>query len=540
MVIMETKKFEEAIGLFKNIDDRIVGLHQVVLDNKTAVNQYTLDDGRIYEVPFRSADLGKLSSELLEPQKFYFPQDEQDIEEICAEMIRKMTLYLEFKEIYRYLSFRYKSGELTESDFIEPMKKILETARKQIEKGAQFAAKVAPLWFGHYVPGFPRYTGGNPYNIYGVDHKYDYLLKPDEKYMASKRDLILYIATSENPFIPSEQDIYSSSELSNILKKKSSRNVENKGNNSEVKKETLDKPNNETSEKKSEHEEPVAVTQNNQDKVSQFVNSYNTLTSEFYKYREKVSSGKYSTGEAPKLLETINHLQTQLKLLYNSISEKEYNEYFETLSDLSERLNGHIKYLNAALSIFSQPRKEAVNKDNISETKKETLDKINNGTSEKKSEHEDQVVVTQNKQENASTKVPISDRKVERTDKKLDELKSEGNIEKRKPEETNTPVQTQSERKEIDDKIAQFMQLYNKMVNEFNTYREKVKNGIYNTRDAEELQYVVQYLQRQLKLLENTISKEEYYEYYKNLKSYQERLESHLDHVKSLTSTFRR
>lgn len=136
--------------------------------------------------------------------------------------------------------------------------------------------------------------------------------------------------------------------------------------------------------------------------------------------------------------------------------------------------------------------------------------------------------------------MPISDRKVERTDKKLDELKSEGNIEKRKPEETNTPVQTQSERKEIDDKIAQFMQLYNKMVNEFNTYREKVKNGIYNTRDAEELQYVVQYLQRQLKLLENTISKEEYYEYYKNLKSYQERLESHLDHVKSLTSTFRR
>ena len=264
------------------------------------------------------------------------------------------------------------------------------------------------------------------------------------------------------------------------------------------------------------------------------------MTSEFYKYREKVSSGKYSTGEAPKLLETINHLQTQLKLLYNSISEKEYNEYFETLSDLSERLNGHIKYLNAALSIFSQPRKEAVNKDNNSETKKETLDKINNGTSEKKSEHEDQVVVTQNKQENASTKVPISDKKVERTDKKLDELKSEGNIEKRKPEETNIPVQTQSERKEIDDKIAQFMQLYNKMVNEFNTYREKVKNGIYNTRDAEELQYVVQYLQRQLKLLENTISKEEYYEYYKNLKSYQERLESHLDHVKSLTSTFRR
>jgi len=268
---------------------------------------------------------------------------------------------------------------------------------QQIENNAKFAATVAPLWFGNYIPGLPIYTGGNPYNIHGVDHKYDYLLNPDQKYMANKRDLILYIAISKNPVIPAEQDIYNASELSNILKKKLSKEAKKTGNNTEVKKETLDKTNTEILKEKVEKEEtPVVMPSQNKkeevaqetptidsivekidkkiaeleekerlektnittqseinDKTEQFRQLYNILVSGFNEYKAKGDNGIYDPEKAQELLDIDYYLQRQLPLLANTISEREYNEYFKTLKSY-ERLEEHIAALNSALSVFNR------------------------------------------------------------------------------------------------------------------------------------------------------------------------------------------
>ncbi|MBQ9267519.1 MAG: hypothetical protein IJ217_04500 [Clostridia bacterium] len=193
-------------------------MEEIPQNEKSEIHRYTLKDGTIYEVPFnKQLALQSMATELIQDPSFTMPQSADGIGKMCRDMIKKMRLYLELKELHRYTSSLAKMEGKT-FPYSESLKGVLDYSKESIEGSAELAAKLAPAWYGHDVPGVPHYYGGNPNNIFGVDHKYDYLLKPEQRYIARERDLIYGIAASRKPYIPSEATIYNSSEMSNIAK----------------------------------------------------------------------------------------------------------------------------------------------------------------------------------------------------------------------------------------------------------------------------------------------------------------------------------
>ena len=210
----------ETVDLLEDITDKIISVEEQEVDEKTAIHRYTLSDGTIYEVPFKKeVDLQEIFTSLLEKPKIQIAQDEYGIEKMCKAMIERMRNHLVLKELYRYLKTCDKL-EGQSSEYLNPFVSVLEVSSKYINYNSKVAAKLAPLWFRRDVPGLPHYNGRNPYNIFGVDHKYDYLLKPDQKYFSDYRNLILIIAKNFEPFIPSEEFVYASSDYANIAEAK--------------------------------------------------------------------------------------------------------------------------------------------------------------------------------------------------------------------------------------------------------------------------------------------------------------------------------
>ena len=202
------------IGLFDDILVNTKKLETIKKDDNKSVHRYKMKDGTIYEVPYREdRDYRTMAGGLLEKPMLFLPNSSHEIEQLCKGFLEYMRSFLEVKEFYRYNSYMSNSNEA-----LQVLKDVLSFAEETIKSNALIVARLAPTWLGMSVPGIPPYHGDNPYNIHGVDHKYDYLLKPDQKYIANERDLILTMAVSRSPYIPSETDLYNSSELHNIAK----------------------------------------------------------------------------------------------------------------------------------------------------------------------------------------------------------------------------------------------------------------------------------------------------------------------------------
>lgn len=203
----------ERIDLFESIDDKIVKTENVYSDDKTTVIKYTFSDGREYVTSQnKNINIEKIMETIMDNQMFKMPNNPEGIEKFCTSIIKKMEAYLDLKNTFRIISVE-NPVEANKSGY----KYILNTLEKSIKSNLEFAAKVSPLWFGHVVPGFPEYHGANPYNIFGVDHKNDYLLEDNAKYLKKERDLILALATSNVPLKISEQELIECTSKVNAL-----------------------------------------------------------------------------------------------------------------------------------------------------------------------------------------------------------------------------------------------------------------------------------------------------------------------------------
>ena len=199
-----------AIGLFDKIDDQIKSIVEIrkndknqsttetQKEDKVMVFKVTLENGEEFFMPYDSnLDIEEVVCYFFEDKNYSFPRDHYDIEKFCSEIIKSMTYYYNLK-VFKRITSSPDPEDTTLDD-------VLGKAQTVLTAQLDLAAKLSPLWFGNPVSGFPMYNGGNPRNIFGVDHKHDYLLKPEEQFLSKKRDLIYSLASSKTPVIPTEQ-----------------------------------------------------------------------------------------------------------------------------------------------------------------------------------------------------------------------------------------------------------------------------------------------------------------------------------------------
>ena len=217
---------EKKVGLFEDINSDIKSCECINVDERHEIHRYTMHDGTIYSVPsfkINSEYINDLIGKLAERKNHVYPVNVNDIESICESIVAYMELYVQLKEVYRFLSTTKKNN--TEShDIISRVHSQLDIAQKNVEINSQNVANEVPVWFGLSSHGTFKYPGKNPrdewsnqQHVWNIDRKYDCKLSGDLiNYIPKRKDMYLSIATSWTPYIPSEDEIYGASELANV------------------------------------------------------------------------------------------------------------------------------------------------------------------------------------------------------------------------------------------------------------------------------------------------------------------------------------
>lgn len=202
-------------NLIGDTNIEIKDLQKIKTDDKSVVYKAKLEDGSTYLMPVDSTrGLHDILENLKYPNQFAFPQDHEGIRVYCDSIISQMTDYYTLKVFKRVLSFQNNDSEV-DMDFINKSLIIFEDRLKNSLTSAAFLSRI---WAGERVANFPAYHGSNPYNIFGVDHKYDYLLEKDQQYFKKRRDLILELATSRRPVTNiTEQELIACTPLVNSI-----------------------------------------------------------------------------------------------------------------------------------------------------------------------------------------------------------------------------------------------------------------------------------------------------------------------------------
>ncbi len=217
---------EKKVGLFEDINSDIKSCECINVDERHEIHRYTMHDGTIYSVPsfkINSEYINDLIGKLAERKNHVYPVNVNDIESICESIVAYMELYVQLKEVYRFLSTTKKNN--TESnDIISRVHSQLDIAQKNVAINSRNVANEVPVWFGLSSHGTFKYPGKNPrdewsnqQHVWNIDRKYDCKLSGDLiNYIPKRKDMYLSIATSWTPYIPSEDEIYGASELTNV------------------------------------------------------------------------------------------------------------------------------------------------------------------------------------------------------------------------------------------------------------------------------------------------------------------------------------
>ena len=135
------------------------------------------------------------------------------VEQFLRSITKHLQLYYKVKE---YIVFKNISREdlpnvqevESELNFFRDVKKLLED---NVKRELEFASDLAPLWWRGECDKYPNlhYSGGNPFNLHGVDGKYNYLLKPEQDNIIYERGLMLELASMTRGPISSQEVFYS-------------------------------------------------------------------------------------------------------------------------------------------------------------------------------------------------------------------------------------------------------------------------------------------------------------------------------------------
>lgn len=206
---------EKRIELFDDFSDKIKQFDEINIDAESSFHKYTLDDGTIYVVPYKKKiKFYGLIQDLTEEVKFIFPNSIQEIKKICSELVKKEITYLELKELYRYLKYtEQKKGNSV--SHLDNLKKTLDHGEELIRILSSVLSNLAPIWAGYEVDGYPKYTGEEISHLFDdIPNTTSYSTK--DKYETKQRNMIYRYATSEETFLPTEEEVYNASALSMI------------------------------------------------------------------------------------------------------------------------------------------------------------------------------------------------------------------------------------------------------------------------------------------------------------------------------------
>ena len=121
--------------------------------------------------------------------KHFKISDSYDIERFADNILKIIQLYYKAIEYDRYIGVT--TGNHINNDF-------LQSFRNCVEGVLNLADDLAPAWWRGYsekVPGF-HYSGGNPMNIFGMDNKYNYLIKDEDRaQVLTRRNLIMNLVS---------------------------------------------------------------------------------------------------------------------------------------------------------------------------------------------------------------------------------------------------------------------------------------------------------------------------------------------------------
>ena len=190
------------IELFKDVEDE--ELVYEMEDEKGVYVVYQLKNGQYYDtyVPneIESIDLKEYAT------KSYQFRNHTDIENFTFDIIKGLKYYYNMRETFRKNCYYDEMSD----EQLDQLDNYIDDINKVVKAKLEMAAKLAPAWYHGRTPAIPNfyYRGANPYNMHGVDHKYDYLLTPEEKErFPLMRDIQFSIASSLKPVELSEDQI---------------------------------------------------------------------------------------------------------------------------------------------------------------------------------------------------------------------------------------------------------------------------------------------------------------------------------------------
>lgn len=159
------------------------------------------------------------------------------VEQFLRTIIKHLQLYYKIKEYMNFKIMEMRGSVLTEEQ-VENEFKLFFTAKtileQKIRKELELASDLAPLWWHGECPKYPNlhYSGANPYNLHGVDGKYNYLLKPEEDNVIYERQLMFELTSLKRGQISSQKvfnSIYGINKLEMLIKEKNDlNNIEGK------------------------------------------------------------------------------------------------------------------------------------------------------------------------------------------------------------------------------------------------------------------------------------------------------------------------
>ncbi|MBR3661141.1 MAG: hypothetical protein IKN63_04465 [Bacilli bacterium] len=188
--------------LFSDIEDEELLYEKEEQEGVYSV--YKLKDGRLYDAYIPNKFEGiNLKEYATKSYKFY---DYTDIENFTHDIIKGLEYYYNLREYFR----RNCYFDAMNDEKLEQLEGYIEDVGKVMKAKLDLAAKLAPAWYHGRTPAIPQfyYGGGNPNNMHGVDHKYDYLLTEEEKErFPLMRDMQFSLATSTKPIKFNEAEI---------------------------------------------------------------------------------------------------------------------------------------------------------------------------------------------------------------------------------------------------------------------------------------------------------------------------------------------
>ncbi|MDO4889240.1 MAG: hypothetical protein Q4A25_00905 [Candidatus Saccharibacteria bacterium] len=203
-VLKENKEYVYDENIFKDDkEEKITGVdfaEDIENDGQKGYTytRYLLNDETYYETISDKAFLDnkfvtKMCHELKESlDQFKFPRNYEEIRKFCHSVLGATAFY------YTSSVTRGKEDEVT------------KYSKRVAEIWLDLAKDLSPLWWGKKSKKYPQleYHGGNPYNMFGQDHKHNYLLENEErKEILKTRELEMRITRANEDTQISSEDI---------------------------------------------------------------------------------------------------------------------------------------------------------------------------------------------------------------------------------------------------------------------------------------------------------------------------------------------